>query len=450
MSGRGQARDVSEAFRTLNPFALVRPGDPWFADLERLVSTPHYSISAKLARRLTAEPDGFAHIGLLGHAGMGKTTLTRNALAKLTASGVTPIYINALEVFDQSSLEFSDVLLVIAEAVIREHAQLELDVGRRELEIVRAWFSDELLSTTHREQLLASVETSAGGGVEVPLLAKFAAKIASSLRADTEYRREIRRRAERDPTELMRRINMLLDAAHDALASRRARLCVVLDNLEKVPLEQVEHAVLGRAEEFNRLRTNSLLFFNPAAEYSPIGKPVSTMFDCVTVPALPVRFPGDAPEVVRPEAMAAVRCLLEHRVSLDGVFEDHEACVHALAHWSGGHLRDLLTIARRAAEAAEPKRICVPDIEAAGRWLGGRRTSTLRPEDFARAVDLHRSNRILDTPQDRRMLKNSCVLPYDGTEWWDIHPGVLADELFRAAQRERDATLGEDGSRGHD
>ncbi len=445
MSARGQARNVSEAFRTLNPFALVRPGDPWFADLERLVPTPHYSISAKLARRLTADPGGFVHVGLLGHAGMGKTTLARNALAKLANDGLTPIYINALEVLDQTSVEFSDVLLVIAEAVIREHAQLGLDVGRRELELVRAWFSDELLTATHREQLVGSIETSASAGLEVPLIAQFAAKIASSLRADTEYRREIRRRAQRDPAELLHRINLLLDAAHDALARRKARLCVVLDNLEKIPLEQVEHAVLGRAEEFNRLRTNSLLFFNPAAEYSPIGKPVSTVFDCVTVPALPVRFPGDGPEVVRPEAIDAVRWLLSHRVVLDGVFEQPDACIHALARWSGGHLRDLLMIARRAAEDAEPKRIRVADIEAAGRWLGGRRTSTLRPEDFARAVDLHRTHRILDTEQDRRMLKNSCVLPYDGTEWWDVHPGVLADELFRTAQRERDAKTGEHG-----
>ena len=73
------------------------------------------------------------------------------------------------------------------------------------------------------------------------------------------------------------------------------------------------------------------------------------------------------------------------------------------------------------------------ELELAGRWLGGRRTSTLRPEDFARAVEIHQTHRILDTDQDRRMLKNSCVLPYDGTEWWDVHPGIRADALFVAA-----------------
>jgi len=43
---------------------------------------------------------------------------------------------------------------------------------------------------------------------------------------------------------------------------------------------------------------------------------------------------------------------------------------------------------------------------------------------------------VLDTEQDRRMLKNSCVLQYDGTQWWDVHPAVRADKLFgEAAQK---------------
>src|SRR5690606_36684173 len=156
---------------------------------------------------------------------------------------------------------------------------------------------------------------------------------------------------------LVRRVNILLDAVHQELAPRKARVCIVLDNLEKTALDLVDRAVLRRSEEFRKLRANALLFFNPVTESSPLSTPASRAFECINGPVLPVRHPGDGPEVVRPEAAAAIEHLLGLRVVLDGVFFDSKACVATLAHWSGCHIRDLLMIARRAAEDAEPGQI---------------------------------------------------------------------------------------------
>jgi hypothetical protein len=213
----------------------------------------------------------------------------------------------------------------------------------------------------------------------------------------------------------------------------------VFDNLEKLRLELVDRTLIQRAQEVRQLRCNTLLFCSPAAELSPIGARLGSAFICVTVPALPVRHPGDAPWVVRPEAVAAIEQLLARRVVLDAVFEQPSACVEALAHWSGGHLGDLLEIARRAVENVEPRKVGVEDIEQAARWLGARRTAALRPEDLPRAVEVHRTHRVFGTIHDRRMLESSCLLQYDGTQWWDVHPAVRADALFLQAQREAEA-----------
>lgn len=437
-----QARNPSEAYWALDPYAVVKPGDPWFANLEQLVPREHYGVAHKLKRQLAAGPGRpeFVHIGLLGHAGVGKTTLARSALAQLSTDGIRPVFINAMVAFDQGDFVFSDVMLVIAEAVIRDLAESNLEIAREPLEAVQGWFAQEVLTETHRKQIVGSLEVSAESGASIPFLAALAAKVTAALRSENDYRREIRQQTERDPAELVRRVNLLLDAVHQALEPQRAKLCVVFDNLEKVAgtenmssAEMIDRAVISRSDEFQRLRTNTLLFFNPACEYSPHGKPVSQAFECINVPALPVRFPGDGPEVVRPEAQRAIEKLLQCRVLLDAVFVEPDACITALAYWSGGHVRDLLMIARRAVENVEPEKVTQADIEKAGRWLGGRRTSTLRPEDFARAVEIHTTHRILDTDQDRRMLKNSCVLPYDGVEWWDVHPGIRADPLFSLA-----------------
>lgn len=433
MTEHRQARNSSEAYWSLNPFEdVVGLADPWFADLERLVPREHYGVAHKLKKKLGVGPGRpqFVHVGLLGHRGTGKSTLARSALAELGGEGLMPIRIATLTVVDSSDFVFSDLVLVLAESTIRQLLEVGLDIAGPQLEAVRHWFVEEVMIESHSKQIIASLEASSQAGTSLPFLAAFAAKLSGALKSDNEYRREIRRRAERSPADLVRRVNILLDAVHQALAPRQAKLCVVFDDLEKADPQLVDRAVLEHDAEFRQLRSNVLFFFNPANEYSPYTKRVSSAFECISTPVLPVRFPGDGPEVVRPEALAAIEHLLSRRLVLDAVFEQPEPCVRALAKWSGGHVRDVLAIARLAVENVEPAKVGVADIETAGRAHGRRLATSMRPEDFARAVAIHRTHKILDTDQDRRLLKNSCVLAYDGVEWWDMHPGIRADDMF--------------------
>lgn len=78
---------------------------------------------------------------------------------------------------------------------------------------------------------------------------------------------------------------MLLDAVHTALAPRKAKLCVVFDDLEKMNPALVDRALLARAADFRQLQTNALLFFNPSCEYSPQTTPASRAFACINMPA---------------------------------------------------------------------------------------------------------------------------------------------------------------------
>ncbi|HVH97693.1 MAG TPA: ATP-binding protein [Enhygromyxa sp.] len=430
-----QAKTSTEAFWTLDPFVVVEPGDRWFVDLETLLPRDHYGVLHRLQRHLgpsRTRPE-FVHVALVGHAGTGKSTLARHALASL-ADELAPVTIDSLQAFDQADFACADLLLVAAEAVIGQLVELEVDLGRAELEVLRQWLVDELVSESHRTALLGGVEGALDGEVSAVIVARIAAKITAALKVDHEYRKAIRSRAERDPRELIRRVNLLFDAVNAALEPRK--LCLVFDNLEKLRLELVDRALLQRAHELRQLHCNMLLFCGPAAELSPIGAPLGKLFVSVMVPALPVRHPGDAPYVVRPEAVDAIEQLLSRRVALEEVFEQPSACVQALAHWSGGQLGDLLQIARRAVENVEPRKVGVEDIEQAARWLGARLTAALRPEDLPRAVELHRTHRVFGTSHDRRMLESSCLLQYDGTQWWDVHPAVRADALFLQAQRE--------------
>ena len=111
-----RATTPAEAFWTLDPFALINPGDPWHSDVEARFSPSRYGLVSQLTRRLTPNPAAppYVHVGVVGHRGSGKTTQVRKAMAELAPCGVHAISVDALTAFDQSNLSFADVMLVIA------------------------------------------------------------------------------------------------------------------------------------------------------------------------------------------------------------------------------------------------------------------------------------------------------------------------------------------------
>ncbi len=426
-----QAQNPAEAFWTFNPFALVQPGDPWYCDLESHLDKLHYGVQGQLGRRLLPSLSGpkFVQVGLVGHGGTGKTTLVRRVAADLK-NGMATVFVDATATLDRADFRFAEVLLVIVEAVVNGLEAADTRIPDHEAELVRSWFSEELLSATHRKQILGSVETEAAAGGGIPLIAKLAAKITAQLKSDNEYRLEIRRRAERDPEDLIRRVNMLLDAATKAL--KTPRLVVVLDNLEKIEdREMVDRAVLRRADELSRLRCHLVLFLAPADQYAPVTIQASQAFDVVYLPVLPIREKGDGPDHLDPKALGAVRDLLERRADLAKVFDDSDAAVQQIARCSGGRIRDIFHLARHACELADPDRVSIQHLRIAAQRLRGERVTAIRPGQWARLAQIHREKQVANDPaNDGHLLLHSHVLSYDGEPWWDVHPLVRLDDRF--------------------
>lgn len=428
-----RANTLEEAFDALDPFALVKPSDPLYADIEAELPREHYGVSEELKRhfRSIRKRRRWQHLGIVGHKGTGKTTLVRKAMADLRSEGLMAVSINAQIVIDQGEFTFADMILVIARSVIACLADQQIEIDGEIVDHLQRWFAEELLEESQRKQISGAIEGSIRAENKLALLAAFSTKLTAALKSDNEYRRVIRSHAERDPLDLLRRMNMLLDAAHRALAPRQQQLCVVFDNLEKIDdRELVDRAVLRRADEFRALRCHLLLFFSPADQYSPRTVQAGQAFSLVAVPVLPVRFRGDSPDIVRPEALRAITRLLDARLSLTNVFADVEAGIAALARLSGGHVRDLLQIARRAVELAEPGKVDVAQIEKAARRVASERTVLMRPEDWPRAQEIARSQRVENRTEDSHLILHSCVLNYDGEPWWDVHPLLRDDPRF--------------------
>lgn len=441
MSDFTPARSSTEVVRTLDPFEVIKPHDPRFTDIEKDLPREHFGVSGPISLRFGGQTKpGAVKLAIIGHRGTGKSTLVRKTMDDLRRFGVMPIMIDALTSFDQANFGLADVMLVIMRSVIAELAVQQIEIDPSLIDSTYLWFAEELVSRSSSQQIQTSIEADTGIGVGIQKLAHFAAKLAGAIKHENQYRVEIRERAARDINELTRRINRVLDGAHEALAHRKQQLCVVLDNLEKITdRELVAKAVLLPAQELRELRTHLLLFLHPADDYAPNHVAASQCYTPVHIPALPVRFKGDADDVLRPEAKRAIHRLLAARIDIDAVFAEPETTVERLARNSGGNIRDLLRLALRAAELSVPGPITLAQVDIASLWLAGQRISLMSSEDWDRAVHIHAHKRVQNSKADAHLLLHTCVLSYDGVPWWDVHPVVRADPEFAArAQQRRD------------
>lgn len=437
---RSPAKTLQEAFWALDPMALTEPQDPWFVRLDEQFKSHRYGLAAKLRRCFTpsARSPKAVHVGVVGHKGSGKTTQVRQVLEEMRGKGLFPVYVDALSHLDRVDFAFPDVVLVICRNVAAALADSKLDIPEEKLKLLEDWFAEELLTEQHRTELLGELKTEAKAEGGIPFLARLMAKVTAVLKTDNEYRQEIRRRVERNPEDLIRRANLLLDAALDAIRASMLgtqQLIVVLDNLEKIENPaQVDRAVLRRAQDIRALRCHLVLFFDPANEYSPGTVRVSEAFNhVISLPMLPVRDANDAPDHVTPEALAAVHLLLARRLDMGRIFADVHGCVREVTRWSGGRLRDVFKIARLACELADPEPISVQHIEDAVAKLSGELAPVARTEDWARLAEIHRDKQVANREDDSYLLLHSLVLHYNGKPWWDVHPLVLCDRRFEEA-----------------
>jgi hypothetical protein len=434
-----QAKSTAEALHTLDGFLPVHPGDLWFVPIEERFDPTRFGVGRRLERLLHVPgvDVGYAHLAVVGHLGTGKSTQVRAAMTRLADHGVFTVYVDALQCLDTSEFTFSDLLLVFCQRILDALLGAGASFPSQEAKLLRDWFAEVVLTEAHRTEILGSVETAAEGGVKIPFLAKLSAKITALVRNDNEYRREIRRRVERDPPELLRRVNQLLDAAAAALpklAGKPRKVAVVVDNLEKIPRpEVIDAVVLRRAEELRQLRCHLLLFFHPATQYAPVGIQLEQTFRVIEVPALPIRESSDPVDVLKADALRVARELLDRRVDVESVFESPEECVRRILLYSGGRLRDFFTVGYAACEFAIGRKLNPPDVERAARALTGHRSPLVRPEDWPRLAEVHRDKRLSDWRNQASLILNGLVVNYDGEPWWDVHPVIRLDPRFEQA-----------------
>lgn len=441
-------RDVSRAVE-LQP---LTSGDSRYVDMSEGRSTIDLGMMRSSLEDFDARQGRFAKFTFTGHRGCGKSTeLLR--LENDLAGRFTTLHFFATEDEIIGDYDYAEMFLDLVDELVRKFQEDKIPLDERLAEDISTWFAEVTLGeveTVKKEiELSTEAELKAKYGVfwlSVGLLTKLKSTIAGS----NTRRREIRQKLQRDPLELIRRFNLLLDNAHTALqrVGKPANLLIVVDNLDRL-MPNVGRTFYFDGGDLLKLPRAHFIYTVPIAT-ALAPRNIGTIFEqSFTLPMVKVQTRDENPFE---EGVHALIEVVKKRIDLDAIFASQDV-VRKLARYSGGSIRDLMRLISYSTLAARALRKETIDDDSAQRATHKMRTdyeSLLVPAGsymplMARIHQTKTDGAAVATTLDpqkvedfrvffNQLLTNGSVLAYNGNEsWYDVHPAIQDSRAFREA-----------------
>ncbi|MFM9965242.1 MAG: hypothetical protein ACKV2Q_28965 [Planctomycetaceae bacterium] len=254
----------------------LEPGDSRYSPLE-----VGLNISALRQLRVRFEqalgwtsPTQFVRVAFTGHKGCGKTT----ELFRLEHE-LAPQFLCLhlpLDASLRSDLSYPELFLWLVDA-LAEHVQseLKLPLDPKTVGGVVKWFAEMTQEVDETIKKEVSLETEAGGGADSSwfgLRAKLMATLKSMIRGSHEARTKIRLKLQHYSTDLLDRVNVLLQHVNEVIQKadphqvrvQRRRLLLVFDDLDKLAPDTAEILFFRHGEILKGLNAD-LIFTVPVA-----------------------------------------------------------------------------------------------------------------------------------------------------------------------------------------
>jgi hypothetical protein len=318
---------------------------------------------------------------------------------------------------------------------------------------VANWFAARTLENISNVKTEIETETSAEVQAKTGfywLSLGLLARIKSSIVGSTERRQIIRRELQKYASDLIERVNLVLDdaQAHLSKAGRNTPLLIVQDNLDRLPGEVSRRLFFENGDLLKRLRAHIVFTVPVAIVMAPynLGMIFEHRFHMPTIK--PLLIDGQPNEA----GLKALHQLVARRVGIEKIFDSPEL-VQNLIQMSGGSVRDLLRLAGYAASEAladDKKRIDALSVEQAIKRLRHEFECLLIPGQvyYPILARIHHSKRdeLVASPTVKpeevqaareffgQLLFNGSVLEYNGDgQWFDAHPAVQQARSFKDA-----------------
>lgn len=372
------------------------------------------------------------HIAYAGHRGCGKTTELFRLKKEVERTNIYCAYLDAHPELIMGDLEYTDVLLYIAQKIIEDVTNSNVSLNTGVLKAVEDYFTEVTKITRNEIKKEVSLHASAEAAAGIPWLGKLLAGINARIAGSSAAATELRTRLKRRPDHLIDAVNQLLGHVSEQLGKTgKSRLLLILDSLDRLQPKVIEQAVLREARLIAQLKINLILTVPLAAIYMPGGETLADQgVTPLTLPMVAVRDRDQPWNQVNTAHVAKLSELISTRVDVATVFQD-PAIIREMVLLSGGSFRELFDLLAESAMAADETPITHAHFETAARQVWNAFKAPLQFDDRDLLLEIHREKAVDHREKTFRLLFHRFALEYNGHGWADVHPLVMKfDERF--------------------
>jgi hypothetical protein len=415
--------------------------DEWYVDVR---AARGQNPRGRLKRLLEENQDNHQRILFVGYRGCGKSTELNHLQADLDATFLT-LNFSVIKELDAVSMSYIELFIVAMEKLFELVKDKQFTIRPEYLKSITNWAQSSEIQEIRDKYFGAELGVDASGEVkggieqgvmETPALLKLFAGLKLSAKTSKSFKETLKRNVEPKLSELVFHCNQLIqEVLINAHTKGYDNLLMVIEDLDKIPLDKADELFFTYANQLTQLETNIIYTFPVALYYHTRFNTIRHHFnEVLELPMIKVvEMDGSRYE----NGYRLLRRIVEKRMDI-GLFKAPEL-LDQMIGYSGGCVRDLFLMIKEAADTALDS-----DREQIGEEELLRALQLLKKEYDNNVADYRKPNGVLITAgeyyevlvnlarsEDKKLenteaamdlRQNLCILGYNGEGWCDVHP----------------------------
>lgn len=420
------ANKISEIINAFSPAPLQKEQMAEFYckdTMEYRTSDKYYSPIEDIYD-ICRSPEESSSCLLLGHRGCGKSTELNRMSERLASNGYHVKTVNCSRDLDLFSIVYSDLFILMGEALLEIAKELECEMETDVLEKIRRFWREGTETVTAQNAETLSLESGVGTetkGILTGLLNIFT-QIKTDLKYNEETRTEYRRKISVRSSEWIGILGYVAGKITAKAGGKRP--IIIFEDLDKLNPEDAWKVFYNYAAILSGMPFPVIYTFPIGLSYDTRYSAMESYFITKTLPMIKIETIDNQPFR---EGIEIILEIVRKRANFELFDKD---VLEKLIRYTGGSLRDLFHVINASAKRAERRdseSISMEDAERALEEVKTSLTRRIEEKDYNFLLNIYSVNkeRIEDKDMLLKMLQASVVLEYNGKRWHNVHPLVV-------------------------